>query len=333
MTVWQRIARFATVGVAVGTLTACTNLVGWVAAGTNPPPRTTGWTEATNAYLAAYLIGGNWHSRTGAVHNTGDYKMRDVQSRHLIKPGTTSCFWTDVSCNGVTTRTLQGNVYATTGDTNGDGYISGAADFQPPGIGQNCGMNSAATASFAYPAAAMWQDRVSCAYSDPNYASAESMGSYNLFWGSTATSSTHGQAFRNLPIETLQGIVNSVEASDVRTENVGGAPMQVVRVQVTKVSVGGESYKPVNVFVELYNWRMTKWDMSQEPGLKLMAAWMANKIENLLDRNATSIRFAVELNNSVTLTRADLPADILVSEPSYGAVEHLRNFATTNVRD
>lgn len=331
MTVWQRIARFATVGVAVGTLTACTNLIGWFPIGSDPTPRTTGYTEATNAYLAAYLIGGNYHSRTGAVHNTSG-TVKEVQARHYIKPGTDICAWSDVSCDGIATRTLQGSLYAVTTDTNGDGWVSGAPDWYPNG--NNCGMNSAATYATAIPASALFQDKVNCAYTDANFASGESMGSYNLFWGSHATSSKHGaQSYRTLPHETMQGLMNSIDASDVRFEYVNGRPMHVARAQVTKVSVGGDSYKPVNVFVEVWNWRQTKWDMTKEPGLKLMSAWMANKIESLLDRNATSIRISLELNNSITLTRADLPVDIGVTEPSYAAVEHLRNFATTNVRD
>lgn len=335
MTVWQRIARFATMGVMVGSLTAC-NLVGWWQTG-GSGVSTSGYASSTESALTAFLIGGNYHSQAGAVKVVQGTTTK-VQTRRIVHAPDYGCFWIEISCSGVGAANPEGRVGITTVDTNGDGYISGAADFQAP-YGGNCGMVDGATASTGagMPGSAIWLDTPTC--KTPNlpgtFTSALTEVSLNQAWGGTVTEQFPNNpvsALRNLSFEAVQGIMNSLDSSDVTTEMVGNSPMQVAKLQVTNLQIGGASYRPVNVFIKLYNWGATKWDMTKEPGLKLMAAWAANQIETLLDRNATSIRISVELNGSVTLTRDSLPSNLFVTEPSYSTVESWRNFATSNLR-
>lgn len=336
MTVWQRITRLALMGVMVGSLTAC-NLVGWWAIGGSNPDLS-GYASSTESALTAFLIGGNYVSQAGSVKVVNG-EVRKVQTRRIVHAPDYGCFWAEISCSGIGAASPEGRVGITTVDTNGDGYISGAADFQAP-YGGNCGMTDGATASTGagMPASAIWLDTPTC--KTPNlpgtFTSALTEASINQAWGGTVGMQFPNDpvsGFRVLPFETVQEIMNSLDSSDVTTEMVGSSPMTVANLQVTNLKIGGDSYRPVNVFIKLYNWGATKWDMSKEPGLKLMAAWAANKIETLLTRGATSIRMELELNGGVTLTRDSLPANLVVTEPSFSTVESWRNFATSGLRD
>jgi hypothetical protein len=320
----------------VGTLTACVNLVGYSQDGTygNVLQAVSGKAKVAHNYMAAWTIGGNYHATVGVVKYTpGNADPEWVHSQRTIH-ALNRCPWETFVCSGIGAANLAGRTTIVTVDTSGDGRISGAADFQA--AGGNCGMTDAATVVYGarMSAANAWLDTPTCKNPDPPglWPSALTDASDTGF--GTFMNNNPGSpdsALRRLPFETVQALMNSLESSDVSNVTVGGHEMRVARFQVTSVRIGGDSYKPINTFVNMYDWRATIWDQN-DPGYKLMAGWAANKIEALLDRGATSIRMEVELNGSVTLSRDSLPSDMAVTEPSYSTVESWRNFATTNLR-
>jgi hypothetical protein len=317
----------------VGTLTACVNLVGYHQGGDYGAPlqAVSGYAKVNHNYMAAWTIGGNYHATVGVVkYVPGEEDPRWVKSYRTIHP-LNGCPWSTFVCTNIGAANLEGRLMITTVDTSGDGRISGAADYQP--AGGNCTMTDAATVVYGprMTAANAWLDTPTCK-TPPEaglWTSALTDAS-NSGFGSMMNNNPQS-ALRRLPFETVQALMNSLESSDVTTETVGGVPMRIAKFQVTNLRIGGDSYKPINTFLNMYDWRAVIWDRT-DPGYKLMAGWAANKVEALLNRGATSIRMEVELNGSVTLSRDSLPADMAVTEPSYSTVESWRNFATTNLR-
>jgi hypothetical protein len=318
----------------VGTLTACVNLVGYSQGGSYGAPlqAVSGYAKVAHNYMAAWTIGGNYHSTVGYVkYVPGEENPRWVKAYRVVKP-LGGCPWTTFVCTGLGDRVYEGRLMMVCTDTNGDGRVSCAADFQPAG-NPACNMTDAATAVTGprMESAAIWQDTPTCKNPpEPGLWPSALTDRSDTGFGSF-TNKAPQSALRRVPFETVQALMNSLESSDVSTEMVAGHPMRVARFQVTNVKIGGDSYKPINTYVSMYNWRSTVWDRN-DPGYKLTACWAANKIEALLNRGATSIRMEVELNGSVTLTRDSLPADTLVTEPSFSTVESWREFATTNLR-
>jgi hypothetical protein len=319
----------------VGTLVACTNIGGWSEGGSYGVPHTdtSGYATAIQYYQAAYTIGGNYHSRSGSVKYTnGD--IRVVRAHRVVHP-LTECPWATYVCTGHGTANPEGRVWMQTFDTSGDGYISGAGDWYP--WGSDCGITDTITAATGpnMPSSAIWQDTPSCKAPDspagywPSSITDRSDITYGMFTNQRPNSPV--SAFRGLSFETVQQLVNSLESSDVSTQMVNGQPMKVAQLQVTNLKIGGDSYRPINVNLNLYNFNAMVWDRNN-PGMKLMAGWAANKVESLLNRGATSIRMEIEINGSVTLTRDALGPDIHITEPGYHSVETWRSFATTNLR-
>lgn len=327
----------------LGSLTACT-MAGWwqVATGADGGVKSAGFSRALPGALTYYVVGTQYLSHSSSVkfrgvEGAGAGDVAVVQQRHIFHEFG-ECGWDTIACNGVGISSVEGKVTTQTFDTNGDGYVSGAADFQAP-YGGNCGMTDGATAytGARMPYASIWVDTPTCSTPGiefPYFTSAMTDVSQEAWGGTFTTQDPSGtnMALQNLPFQTVQDIINSIDASDVRTVNHGGAQMQAIKMQITNVRIGGMSYKPVNVFVDVHNFGAIGLDLSKEPGLKLLAAWAANAIDTQLDRGATSLRWSVELNNAVTISRESLGPNLHVTDLNRSTAESWRKLATSNLR-
>ncbi|MGH7753042.1 MAG: hypothetical protein ACREN5_09515, partial [Gemmatimonadales bacterium] len=222
----------------------------------------------------------------------------------------------------------------TTGDTSGDGWVNGGggplfgAAFR---TSPTCAFNTVLVTWFfapfggypqLQPTSARWKDTTVC-----NYVGAQPGGALAQTGNPYSTSSTEvpgsGIAafqqnaagldgmFSKLPFETKLELLNSVDTSkDVRIERENGKPIEVMRLYLTRVRIGGRSYSPADTYFDVRDMKTMTVDTSS-PGWRLTQAWLAAQLEDLLARQGgtmsfANLRWSVTLNDAVTISQEEL---------------------------
>lgn len=321
----KNLMRFAMLGGALSFMTACA-LGGHQGAIGNNPTKSSGIKRyVMNSNVGYFQPDGTLKSTTGAIKYDAS-KVSVVQGR-ILRQATNRNQGFDICYGGTCIASTQGEIAWNTSDTNGDGWVLG-------NVG-TCNLSSGIGYIGAAPASAFFQDVTTC----PNGGDADfstSMSEYNMGggFGVAVQDQDPGgvNAYRNLPISVMQDIINSIDSSDVRTEIRDGVKHQIVRATITNVRIGGASYRPVGVAVEIEDMKPLIRVTKTNPGAKLLAAWMANQIEQGLNRGATKLHGTVTINGSATLSTDMIPSTVLHTGVSRANVDRLREFATSNLR-
>ena len=349
MNVWQRILRFSVLGGTLGMLTAC-SLTGWWQYGYFGYPadvKSSGWKRhvpGASAGATCWIVGSQCLSGSGAATYDGNASgaVKKVRTNDIYHNLGSQCPWDASVCNGIMIASTEGKVRVITTDTSGDGYISAAPDF--PAIGgpiNACGATAVALAWYettgnGMPFSGLWQDANSCPFGPEPSALGMSSALTDVTtayggggWGIVDQDPGGTNSWMmQLPLEVKQDLLNSIEASDITTQGMA----QTVKVQITNVRMGGRSYRPVGVYLNLFNFQALKLDLSKEPGLKIMLAWMANQIEQGLDRGVKDFRWGIELNGAATITSDMLPKNAVLAPFTASTVQAFRTLATSNLR-
>lgn len=278
------------------------------------------------------LISMKWHA-----YSAGDYGPEVIKNYDLFTP-TGGCFWDAPACRGNIYKSdaPSGGKFTTlkaiAKDTSGDGKISS-------NVSAECGWTSGVAFIGDCPGftSGFFADTPVCNNGPQDLGASTAMTDGMAFAWYYATSQDPNNSNNNsplrlqqLPFELQQDVYNSIQASDVRTEVVDGVPMRVIRLHITKVRIGGASYRPVNVFLDVYGeGGLTL--RHDNPGSKLLAAWSANQIESLLKRGTAKIAGSIELNGGVTITTDMLPSNVTHTGASQMWVDTLRKFAGSRV--
>jgi len=209
-----------------------------------------------------------------------------------------------------------------TTDTNHDGYISGK-----PNVA--CGMTNAIAFFGAMPPSAFFQDNVTCIHPVGNFSSGstESTGNgghLNLVENDNQEEAYENSAFDQLPFNARVDLMNSVNTkSDIRSEG----SSEIVKVSITGLRVGDQTYSPQNVTAEVVNMTNVRVDPANT-GLKLAVGWVADRAAEQLKAGAKSLDGSITINGAVTLTLNQLLGQNKSTGLNQSVVDALRAFAS-----
>lgn len=329
--VFKDLLRYATIGGTLGLMTACS--IGGHG-GDNNPFESSRKTSGVKRYIQGTVVGyflpdGTSKTVNAALHYSGSKVYKVESRRSFAGPGhnvndpcyALHCF---ASTNGQTLLAAS--------DTNGDGWISStsigpeaAACSITSGVGVTGG---------AMPISAYFGDTLTCPNGgDPDFSTTrtEFTGVGRIIMDQDP--SGPNALISRVPASVMQDILNSIDQTDIRTEVRGGEKVQVIRAAITNVRIGGAAYRPVGVGIEIENMSPSLTVRKDNPGAKLLAAWVANQMEKLLDRGVTKFNGSVTINDSVTLN-PDQFGDMGILHSTFGRaqVDRLREFASRSGR-
>lgn len=225
-----------------------------------------------------------------------------------------------------------GNVKLTheTGDTNGDGWISGDD--------AECGLASGIGFFGEIPASAFFQDKSVCIGGPASVGqfttgTTEGAGGAHVTFKENEAEEkvykTHS-AFDKLPFSARVDLMNSVNsATDIRQEN----GKEVVTATVTAVRVGNQTYSPDGVKIDIVLGTGTSRVKQGSTGMQITAAWLADRLSE--QQNAPTVNqidASVTINGGVTLTLADVLSSLSKSgattpTPTKTIISQLKSFA------
>jgi hypothetical protein len=331
----RNLTRFGMLGGALSFMTACA-LGGHVGDASRAINKTSG----IKRYAMGSDIGFIFSSGSGLVVHSMDVaaikfngdKVKTVNSYLDVEPypAPVGGFDPCLQILGCVANLPSQRVAWSTADTSGDGWISGGL-----GGSGGCGITSGIGFLGANaPASAYFQDQTAC--SNPETIFSTTRTEHQTSGGGIqAVDQNPGglqSRFRQMPMSVMQDIINSIDSSDIRTEVRNGVRHEIVRATITNVRIGGASYRPVGVSIEIEDMNPQIAVRNDNPGVKLLAAWMANEMEQALNRGATKLRGSVTINGSATVSTDSIPSNVLYTGVSQAQVDRLREFATTNVR-